>query len=195
MNTCYNKEKGNQIKNKNQLLNLKSRLVLRQLLNHLTIHKLYCFMKYNKNMQKIINLNINDYKEFSGKFSTIEIEIIPKENAYGRFIYFNDNEEKYYHIYFNDNEKEAKRRYFDEKDKVSMIRVLIDYKINSFYRLFSHCECIESINFKTFHRINITNMSEMFESCTSLKKINFLYFNGINFSNVTNMRRMFFECI
>ena len=61
-------------------------------------------------MQNRLNINISDYKEYSENFTSIEIEIIPKKNEYGKFInILNKKEEIYYHIYFNDNKKEVKK--------------------------------------------------------------------------------------
>ena len=54
----------------------------------------------------IININISDYKNYSEAFSTIEIEIKPAPNKYGKFINFEKKDEKYYHIYFNNEQSE-----------------------------------------------------------------------------------------
>ena len=43
-------------------------------------------IKCNINLQKRLNININDYKDFSEKYSSIELEIIPIQNEYGSFI-------------------------------------------------------------------------------------------------------------
>ena len=55
-----------------------------------------------------MNININDYKEYSEKYSPIEIEIKLMENEYGKFINIKEEDKKYYHIYFNNNEEEIK---------------------------------------------------------------------------------------
>jgi len=120
-------------------------------------------IKYNKDIQKRLKININHYKEYSEIYSSIEIELTTKENEYGKFINIKEGDEKYYHIYFNDNKKdEIKNTYLNKDDKVSKINIITDYQIKSFYYLFLDCECIESINFKKFSRININNMSIMF---------------------------------
>ena len=75
----------------------------------------------------------------------------------------------------------------DTDDDVSKISIIIDYQIKSFSRLFINCKCIESIEFKKFHRNNVTDMSEMFGECSSLKELNL---NNFNTNNVTNMCRM-----
>ena len=60
-------------------------------------------VKYNKNIKNRINININDYKEYSEKYSSIEIEINPVSKKYGIFINYKKEDEKYYHIYFINN--------------------------------------------------------------------------------------------
>ena len=145
-------------------------------------------IKYNKIIQKRLNININDYINF---FS-IEIEVIPAKNKYGDFIFIpNKKELSYYHIYFNDSKEEIKRNYIKEEDNVIKIRIIIDYPAKSFYFLFAYCNCIESINFTKFYGKNITNMSGLFCQCTSLRKINFSNFNT---ENVTDMSYMFRYC-
>ena len=52
-------------------------------------------IKYNINIQKRMNININNYKDFSEKFSSIELEIIPIQNKYGCFIKIKEKDEKY----------------------------------------------------------------------------------------------------
>ena len=62
-------------------------------------------IRYNKNIQKRINININHYKAYSKKYSSIELDIIPMKGKYGKFISINEEDKKYFHIYFNDNKK------------------------------------------------------------------------------------------
>ena len=57
------------------------------------------------NIQKRLNININSYKDFSEKFSSIELEITPIQNEYGPFINIKDENKKYFHIYFNNNKE------------------------------------------------------------------------------------------
>ena len=143
-------------------------------------------------MQYRLNLNIKDYKEYSETFTPIVIEMVPSKDKYGRFIYINENDKLYYHIYFNDNKEEIKNKYeIKEEDKVTKIKIIIDYQVISFKKLFYWCKCIESINFKKFYRNNITNMSYMFSGCSSLKELNLTNFNT---NNATIMYCMFYEC-
>ena len=63
-------------------------------------------IRYNKNIQKRINININHYKAYSEEYSSIEFDIIPMKGEYGKFININEEDEKYFHIYFNVNKNE-----------------------------------------------------------------------------------------
>ena len=86
--------------------NLKGDYFLRKVFKNLETKKILNIKKYN-NIKKRINININNYKEYSEKYSSIEIEIKPvnNNNKYGNFINISEKDEKYYHIYFNNNKK------------------------------------------------------------------------------------------
>ena len=148
MNSDSTNKDSNQMKN--MFENLKSRYILQKLFNNLGRKKLLDVIKYNENIKRRININIDDYKEYSELYSSIEIEIIPKINEYGKIININKEYEEYYHIYFNDNKEEIKRNQINKDDKVRKIKIIIDYEIKSFSNLFCGCECIEFINFKKF---------------------------------------------
>ena len=136
--------------------NIKSDYFLRKLYDNMPKKKKLEIVKYNKKIQNRINLSVKDYKEYSETFTPIEIEIIPVEDKCGKFININKNDELYYHIYFNDNKKEIKNKYkINKKDKVTKIKIIIDYQVKSFKKLFNLCKCIESINFKKFYRNNV----------------------------------------
>ena len=176
------------------LINIKSSFILKKIFDITTKRKFLYIIKYNRKIQNRINININDYKQFSEIFSSIEIEIVPKVNRYGKFInIINKENEKYYHIYFNNDKKEVKRNILNEneKEKINIIKIIIDYQIISFEALFFKSECVESIYFKKFYRTNINNMSLMFYGCSSLKNINL---SNIKTNNVTNMSDMFSRC-
>ena len=97
-----------QMKSKDLFLNLKNDYFLQVVFNHLEKKRLLNMIKYNKKIMKRINININDYKEYS---DLIEIEIRQVKNEYGKFINIKIEDEKYYHIYFNNNKEEIKRLY------------------------------------------------------------------------------------
>ena len=186
------KEESVSIKLKNKFTEIKSDYFLERVFNYMHKVAKLKIIKNNKNIQKRLKININDYKEYSEIYSSIEIEIIPKKNEYGKYINIKEGDEKYYHIYFNDNKKdEIKRTYLNKDEQISKINIIIDYQIISFSYLFFNCECIESINFKKFYRNNINDMSGMFHGCSSLKELNLSNFNT---NNVNDTNEMFYKC-
>ena len=88
---------------------LKSDYFLQKLYDNMTKKKKLEIVKYNKRIQNRINLNVKDYKEYSQTFSSIEIEVLPTKDKYGKFININENDQLYYHIHFNDNKEEIKK--------------------------------------------------------------------------------------
>ena len=176
----------------NQLKNVKSDYFIQKFFGYMSERKYLETIGYNKSIQKRINININHYKAYSEEYSSIELDIIPKKGEYGKFISINEEDKKYFHIYFNDNKKkEIENTSLYKGDNVSKISIIIDYQIKSFSKLFSFCECIESIKFKKFYRNNVTDMRSMFRLCSSLKELNLINFNT---NNVTNMSDMFRGC-
>ena len=120
------KEEKNQIKSKDKYDNLKNDYFLQKVFNNLEKKKSLDFIKYNKSIKKRLNINIKDYKEYSEKYSSIEIEIKPVKNKNGKFINIKKEEEIYYHIYFNNNnKKEIKRNYIDKNEKIKVIKIVI----------------------------------------------------------------------
>ena len=184
------KENGeiSQMKSKNKYEKLKNDYFLQKEFNIVEKKKLLNIVKYNKNIKKRINININDFKEYSEKYSSIEIEIKLVNNKYSEFINIKKKDEKYYHIYLNNNKEEIKMDNINKDEEIKIIKIIIDYQVKSFEKLFDSCDCIESIYFKKFYRNNITNMSCMFNICSSLKELNL---NNFNTNNVTNMGSMF----
>ena len=174
------------------LRDIKSKYIIQQIFDNLQKNKLLRIVQYNKKTQSILNLNMNDYKDY---YEKVEIEITPIEKI--SFKYYDNHyfingvgDEKNYHVYFNDCNEEIKRRYLIENDIVSKIKVIIDYEVNSFFKLFQNCDINKSIKFKKFYRNNITDMSYMFSFCPSLEELNISKFNT---DNVTDMSYMFLE--
>ena len=174
------------------LRNLQSDYFIQKFFGYMSERKYLETIRYNKSIQKRINININHYKAYSETKTSIELDIIPMKGKYGKFININEEDKKYFHIYFNDNKKkEIENTSLYKDDNVSKISIIIDYQIKSFSKLFYNCECIESIKFKKFYRNNVTNMSYMFYGCSSLKELNL---NNFNTNNVTDMSGMFSKC-
>ena len=189
------KNENNEINESNiNLTNIKSNYILSKIFVNIKKILKFEIIKYNKKLQNRLNLNIDNYREYSEIFTPIEIEIIPIKikNEYGKFININRNYKSNYHIYFNDNKEETKNKYeIEEEDKVKKIKIIIDHQVKSIEKLFKDCECIESIKFKKFYRNNFNSMSEMFYNCWELKEVTFSSFNT---NNVTNMSYMFYGC-
>ena len=168
---------------KSLLQDIKSKYIITKIFDNLQKNKFLNIIKYNKKLQKIINIDKKDYEEYL----KIEIEIIPVKDKEGKFI----NKMKDYHIYFNEHEEEINRNYLTKDDNVSKIKIILEPIVKSFEKLFNDCKIIKSINFKKFDRNNIQNMSYMFCGCSSLEELNL---SNINTNNATNMHGMFFGC-
>ena len=138
----------------NQLKNVKSDYFIQKFFGYMKKRKSLETVRYNKSIQKRINININHYKAYSEEYSSIELDIIPMKGKYGEFINIEEDDKKYFHIYFNDNKnKEIENTSLHKNDNVSKISIIIDYQIKSFSDLFYNCECIESIKFENFTEI------------------------------------------
>ena len=187
------KVKESQIKFNGNFKNIDSKYILKKIFDNLETKRRLYLIKLNKKLKKRLNININDYKEYSEIFSSIEIELKPINNKYiyDNFINIEKEDEKYLHMYFNNKKEDTKRNYCNEDEKIRIIKIIIDYKFKSFEKLFKDCKCVESINFKKFNRNNITNMARMFYECSSLKELNL---NNFNTNNVTDMSGMFYRC-
>ena len=68
------------IKSKDELKNLKSDYFLQKIFDHLQTKKSLEIFKYNKKLQKRLNININNYKEYSEIYSSIYVKM--KKNIY-----------------------------------------------------------------------------------------------------------------
>ena len=171
---------------------IKSLTILKQIFKNLHKRKLLEIIKKNRNIKYRLDITLNNYKDYSEKYSQIEIELKIIRDKYGKFINIKKKEdETYFHIYLNNDDKEIKKSDLNENDKITKIKIKIDHQINSFQGLFKNCKCIESIYFKKFYRKNIINISEMFYGNSLLKEIDFTNFKT---DNVIDMREMFYEC-
>jgi len=180
-----------QAKINNLLESIKSKYIIQKTLDNLQRNKSLDIIKYNKNLQNRMDISINNYKDYLEIYSLIKLEIKPVDNKHGKFININKGDEKYYHIYFNDIKEELERNEIYNGEQIETIRIIIDYQVKSFEKLFFDCKCVESIHFKKFYRNNITNMSNMFSGCSLLKELNLSKFNT---NNVTDMNHMFSWC-
>ena len=124
---------------KNEFEKLRSDFIFKKIISFTERNISLNIMKYNKKLQKRLNININDYKECS----KIEIELKLADREYGKFINIPKKDKEYYHIYFDNSNKDAKRRYVDFYEKVKMIKIIIDYQAKSFEKLFFDCDCMK----------------------------------------------------
>ena len=184
-------EKSTQIQLEFNISKIKSDVILKKIFNQITKKKSLKIIKGYSKILKRLNIDIKDYKNYCEIYSSIEIELKPVDNAYGEFINIPDENKAYYHIYFDNSKKEIKRNYLNLGENVEKIKIIIDHQIKSLKSLFFKIRCISSINFKKFHRINITDMKFMFCFCTSLRELNL---SNLITNDVTDMRYMFRGC-
>ena len=93
------------IASNNQLKNVKSDYFVQKFFGYMPKRKSLETIRYNKSMQKRIDININHYKAYYETKTSIELDIIPMKRKYGKFINIKEGDKNYFHIYFNDNKK------------------------------------------------------------------------------------------
>ena len=111
-------EKVKQIKSNDAFKNLRSDFFLRTTFDLMNKKKSLEIVKNNKNLQKRLNISIDDYKEYSQPHSSIEIELKFLDYRSGKFINIPKEDKKYYHIYFDKSKEEIKRNYLKKKKKL-----------------------------------------------------------------------------
>ena len=111
-----NISKNKQLKAGKYFENLKSNFILKKIIDIIKKNKSLEIMKYNKKLQKRLNININNYKEYSQLYSSIEIELKLVDHGYDKFINISDKEKEYYHIYFDNSIEEIKRNYLEDNE-------------------------------------------------------------------------------
>ena len=112
-----------QNKSKNILKFIKSKFVFKKIFCNVNTKKALEMMTYNKSLKNKYNIDFNNYKIYSQKYSSIEIELIlhPFNNKFNKENFINVFREEYasyFHIYFNNEEKEARRVYLTSDDIV-----------------------------------------------------------------------------
>ena len=125
------KVKPNKNETKNKLKKIKSDYILKRIFDNLPKKKSLKVIKRNKQTQKRLNIDINNYKEYLEIYSSIEIELILNQTQnwyfknYKNFINYKKEEEKYYHIYPDNGKDEIKRNYLDRNDKITKLNIII----------------------------------------------------------------------
>ena len=134
--------KNAQIKTSKDFDNLKSDYFVIKIFDLMKKNKALEIMKYNKKIQKRLNINIKNYIEYSQLYSSIELELKITNDKYEKFINIPDKEKEYFHIYYDYSNKEIKRYYLEDNEKVKRIKIIINYQVKSFKLLFNNCNCI-----------------------------------------------------
>ena len=109
--------------------NLKSKYILIKIFDYLSKKNFLEIIKYYKQIQKRINININNYKDYSELHAKIEIDIILNNEKSNKFINIKKEDEIYYHIYINNYNKESKKFSKKENEKIQTIKIIIDPQV------------------------------------------------------------------
>ena len=92
---------------KKEFDNIKSDFIFKKIISFIKRNKSLNIIKYNKKLQKRLNLSINDYRDCT----KIEIELKLVDNKYGKFINIPDEDKEYYYIYLDNSNEEIKKCY------------------------------------------------------------------------------------
>ena len=141
------------MQSRNYLNNIKSKYLLKEILDNLRQKRLLKLIKKNKNLQNELDIGINDYKKY---YEEVEIEIIPNNEYYeSSFINIPPDNCQYYHVYINDEKNESEKKDFNKEDNIKKVKMVIDKEIKDFDHLFSNRREIEKIKFIKFNRKDI----------------------------------------
>ena len=83
------------IDSNNQFRNVNSHHIIQKIFGYMSERKALETIRYNKSIQKRINKNINHYKAYSETKTSIELDIIPMKDKYGKFINIKEEDKKY----------------------------------------------------------------------------------------------------
>ena len=121
--SIYNDNELKQLKNKNDLKNIKSDYFLIKTFDIMKKYKKLKIIENNKKLIKRLNLSIDDYKKYSQLYSSVEIELKIGNDKYSKFINISDENKEYYHIYFDNSNEKIKNNYLEENKKVNNIKI------------------------------------------------------------------------
>ena len=165
-----------------------SNFILKKIFHNLD-KKDYCqIIRYNKNLQKKLNITIKDYNLLYKIYSKIELEIIPTSGKIQTDEIIKRNyKESFYHITYNyENNKSIKK-----KRNLKSIHIIIDTEFETLNGLFKDCVGIYKFKFLKYKRIDVTDMSEMFSGCFNMVDVDL---SKIKAFSVLDMNNMFKGC-
>ena len=172
--------------------NIKSKYILKLITQYLTLKKSLLITRYNKDIQKELDLSLNDFISYT----KIEIDIHIDPNLLSEekntFIHFDKKDKNLFNIFIQEDKFiPYHENYLNKEQNISIIKVIIEHDVTSLKDLFKNCSFIKEINFVKFNRENITDMSYMFCGCNNLTK---LYLDNFKTNNVQKMNNMFYNC-
>ena len=172
----------NNLKNKNNLLELKLKEYDKQLNNNQ--EKLKNVKEINDN-KEILDLIYNDYENI------IEIELNSNDNEEVKIINENIFDKDKTILLINRKIAIFNNIIKLDKNKNYKIYLLNNNKLESLKDMFNNCNNISKINFIKFNSEKIEDMNSMFEKCSQLTTIEI---SILNTNNVQNMKNMFYKC-
>ena len=109
------------------LNNIRSICILKLIKIHLAEYKCLQLLRYNKQIQKRLNINLDTYKDYL----KIVIDIVPIADKNYKTFFRHYIKNPFYHYYLNDRPDEVSNyTYYYHDDKVKKIRLVIDYNVN-----------------------------------------------------------------
>ena len=167
--------------------NIKSLTIFKKIFNNNNENKILKIIKYNKEIQKKLNYNIDDYKQIT------LIKIIFSKNNNNNDIYCEGScespfkrDEENIKIYYNNK----KWNQLGIREQIRTAKIILNKKVINLKCLFKNQKNIIEIIFEKFNK-NIFDMSYMFYKCEKLK---YVKFNNFRTPNIKYMNSMFENC-
>ena len=150
------------------MLRVRSKFILGRIFQNIKENKLLQIIKYNKIIQKKLNISIQSYKEYN----QIKIQLIPIKDYSidDKFINEDIINKPYIHIYFNKDKNEYVSYLSDNKELIFEINIVIDFEVKSLKGFFKNWKGLKEVNIIKCNRKDIIDMSEMFYECKYLDK-------------------------
>ena len=112
--------------------NIRSNMIFKKIFYHLEERLLLKLVVHNKNYQRKLNKNLNDYKYFLAT----EIELIPEKDDQKMFININIFNANDIIIYLNNNKKDSSLDEIKKCCQIDKVRIKIRKNVDSFRAYF-----------------------------------------------------------